>query len=143
MEELSTKLLTLENPYLSRLDQRDGIPGRALKSVVILEDEWEFGDKPAPAHVPDLQLGFARGYRISWQTALLGGMAARGDVFELNNVPWSGDHCGDDRAVPGILLSNKKLHGGAHRLYDLPVTILKAFGLDKPAGFVGRNVLGR
>jgi len=51
------------------------------------------------------------------------------------------DHCGDDRLVPGILLSNKKLRGGEHRLYDLPVTILKTLGVAKPDGFMGRCVL--
>lgn len=44
------------------------------------------------------------------------------------------------RAEAGILQSNRKLRGSAHRLYDLSVTVLEAFGVSKPAGFVGRYV---
>jgi hypothetical protein len=51
---------------------------------------------------PDLVIGYARGYRASWETAL-------GAVPELAVEPnarkWSGDHCIDPDEVPGVFLS--------------------------------------
>ena len=135
MEALRAKLLEVENPYVTEEDERDGIPAKALRTVTILEDLWDFGGEKPPSHVPDLQLGFARGYRISWQTALLGGMAARGDVFAKNRVAWSGDHCSTDPAiVPGILFANRKIAPApAERPYhvrDIAATVMEHFGID-------------
>jgi predicted AlkP superfamily phosphohydrolase/phosphomutase len=55
---------------------------------------------------PDLVIGYNRGYRASWQTAL--GEAPAGDVTEDNLGKWSGDHCCDPAIVPGIFLSNER-----------------------------------
>ena len=135
MEELRAGLLALENPYHREVDARDGIPARAVRSVTILEDIWEFGARGAPRHVPDIQIGFENGYRISWQTALLGGMKARGDIFAKNEVAWSGDHCSTDPAVvPGILFMNRRVPAPpADRPYhvrDVAPTVLQHFGHD-------------
>ena len=46
-----------------------------------------------PHRVPDLQCAFASGYRVSWQTALIG---VPPDLFESNTRAWSGDHCSVD-----------------------------------------------
>ena len=68
----------------------------------------------------DLQLGFENGYRISWQTALLGGMKLRGDVFKKNLMPWSGDHCSTHPdLVPGILFSNRAIPRPRDRPYHV------------------------
>lgn len=60
---------------------------------------------PGPAHAeaPDLVVGYAAGYRASWQ-ATLGGVP-RG-LLEDNTQQWSGDHCVDSALVPGILLTS-------------------------------------
>ena len=55
---------------------------------------------------PDFIVGFADGYRVSWQTAL--GEAKAGKVIEDNTQKWSGDHCCAPEFVPGIFLSNFK-----------------------------------
>jgi predicted AlkP superfamily phosphohydrolase/phosphomutase len=58
------------------------------------------------AHVgdaPDLIVGYARGYRASWQTTLGGVTAA---LIEDNLQPWSGDHCIDPAGVPGVLFTS-------------------------------------
>jgi len=52
---------------------------------------------------PDLVLGYAPGYRASWQTTL--GAVPR-DLLEDNRQPWSGDHCIDPDAVPGVLFTS-------------------------------------
>ncbi len=135
MEELKTALEGLKNPYLTDEDRRDGIPEKCIREVSILEDVWDFGDAEPPAHVPDLQIGFENGYRISWQTALLGGMKARGDVFKKNLWPWSGDHCSTHPdLVPGILFSNRPIPRPRARPYhvrDIAATVLAHFGLDR------------
>ena len=52
---------------------------------------------------PDLVLGYAPGYRASWQTTL---GAAPQHLLEDNRQPWSGDHCIDPAAVPGVLFAS-------------------------------------
>jgi predicted AlkP superfamily phosphohydrolase/phosphomutase len=52
---------------------------------------------------PDLVLGYAPGYRASWQTTLGGAPRL---MVEDNRQPWSGDHCIDPAAVPGVLFTS-------------------------------------
>lgn len=49
---------------------------------------------------PDLVIGYASGYRASWQTSL---GAAPTPLIEDNLQHWSGDHCIDPELVPGVL----------------------------------------
>ncbi|MCX5659664.1 MAG: alkaline phosphatase family protein [Planctomycetota bacterium] len=57
-------------------------------------------DKPT---APDMIIGYARGYRASWETAL--GAVPKSTV-EPNLKKWSGDHCIDAVEVPGVYLSS-------------------------------------
>lgn len=59
--------------------------------------------QPTGEVAPDLILGYIRGYRASWETAL---GAAPEKTVEPNAKKWSGDHCIDPDEVPGIFLSN-------------------------------------
>jgi predicted AlkP superfamily phosphohydrolase/phosphomutase len=52
---------------------------------------------------PDLIIGYARGYRASWETAL-GSVPPR--TIDVNQRKWSGDHCIDAQEVPGVFLSS-------------------------------------
>ncbi len=61
------------------------------------------GDHAADA--PDLVVGYARGYRASWQTSL-GSTPA--ELVEDNRQLWSGDHCIDPSLVPGVLFTSFK-----------------------------------
>jgi predicted AlkP superfamily phosphohydrolase/phosphomutase len=54
-------------------------------------------------HMPDLLVGYVRGYRASWETAL---GAVPATVAEPNRKKWSGDHCVDASEVPGVFLSS-------------------------------------
>ena len=54
------------------------------------------------ANAPELVVGYARGYRASWETALGAVPAA---TSEPNTGKWSGDHCIDPAQVPGIFVS--------------------------------------
>jgi predicted AlkP superfamily phosphohydrolase/phosphomutase len=76
---------------------------------------------------PDLVVGYTRGTRGSDESAL-GAMPA--EVFMDNVSPWSGDHCMDHEAVPGILLSNRPLKRAAPTLQHLAGALLAEFGVD-------------
>jgi len=88
---------------------------------------------------PDLLVGFAEGYRVSWD-------CARGvvtpDVFEDNVKSWSGDHCMDPRIVPGILFSNLDIKDEKPSLMDVAPTVLDLFGIDPPEHMVGKSLVG-
>ncbi len=84
---------------------------------------------PYKENAPDLIVGYAGGYRISWDAAV--GRTSR-EVFHDNKKAWSGDHCVDPSVVPGILFSNHQITSKAPRLLDLAPTILEQFGCPVP-----------
>ncbi len=87
---------------------------------------------------PDILVGYNRGYRSSWSTPL--GKVPM-NVLENNMEKWSGDHCMDPDVIPGILFTNGKVNADFPSLCDLTASILQVFGIEKPAGMVGKNVL--
>lgn len=72
----------------------------------LLREDVYHGNRVSEA--PDVLVGYARGYRASWATST-GKVAAQ--LLEPNLAAWSGDHCMDARAVPGVLLVNRPLKG--------------------------------
>src|SRR5207244_12165944 len=86
---------------LERWTDRDS-GERPIKKVYLTRELY--GGKEH-RHMPDLLVGYVRGYRASWETAL--GAVPAGTV-EPNRKKWSGDHCVDASEVPGIFLSNDK-----------------------------------
>jgi predicted AlkP superfamily phosphohydrolase/phosphomutase len=90
---------------------------------------------PEAAQAPDLLIGFERGYRASWQTAL-GGVPR--ELIEDNTKKWSGDHIVDPELVPGILLVNRALSLDKPHLADIAPTILKLVGAAVPDAVDGR-----
>jgi predicted AlkP superfamily phosphohydrolase/phosphomutase len=86
---------------------------------------------------PDMIVGYGRGYRGSWETAL--GAVPRA-ILEDNTDVWIGDHCINAEDVPGVLLSNRRLRAEHPNLKDLPVTILGMFGTAPGPGMAGRTV---
>ena len=83
-------------------------------------------------------IGFEKGYRTSWQTAL--GAAPRA-ILEPNMKRWSGDHCVDPSFVPGVLLMNRRTDMEHPRIIDIAPTILKRFGIEVPASMDGQSLL--
>lgn len=73
------------------------------------------------ADAPDLVIGFAPGFRASWQTTL---GAAPATLVEDNLQAWSGDHCIDPSAVPGVLFTSFALPAGIHDIRDVGGIVL-------------------
>jgi bisphosphoglycerate-independent phosphoglycerate mutase (AlkP superfamily) len=69
---------------------------------------------------------------------VLGGISA--NVMEDNTQPWSGDHCIDFTKVPGVVLSNHKIHAEQPALTDIAPTILAEFGIATPDTMKGRSI---
>lgn len=86
---------------------------------------------------PDIIVGYAPGYRASWDTTTGKVPLA---LLEPNLGEWTGDHCIDSRAVPGVLLTNRRLSAGSGSLPDLTVSVLEYFGVDPRAGMSGRSL---
>ncbi len=86
---------------------------------------------------PDLIVGYAAGYRTSWEAAV-GKVSAR--VFEDNTKAWSGEHCVDPLLVPGVLFSNRKVDAQDPGIEDMAPTALELFGVQPPAWMEGKSV---
>lgn len=88
-------------------------------------------------YAPDLLVGFHRGFRASWQTAL---GAVPKLTIEDNTQAWIGDHCMAADEVPGVLFSNRKFRVNSPRLVDVTATILHEFGVSPTSGMIGEPV---
>ena len=71
--------------------------------VLAVHDATEIYAGKMMRDAPDLVVGYAPGYRASWQTALGGVPAA---LVQPNDRKWSGDHCIEPSRVPGILFTS-------------------------------------
>lgn len=71
---------------------------------------------------PDLVVGYAPGYRASWQTTL---GAVPGLLVEDNARKWSGDHCMDPQAVPGVLFTSFGPDHSINAIADIAAYVLE------------------
>jgi predicted AlkP superfamily phosphohydrolase/phosphomutase len=90
---------------------------------------------PYTDNSPDLIVGYAAGYRASWDSVM---GKVTGQIFEDNIKAWSGDHCIDPRLVPGVLFSSHKFIEDKPAIVDVAPTILKLFGIALPGHFDGK-----
>jgi predicted AlkP superfamily phosphohydrolase/phosphomutase len=91
--------------------------------------------KSTSPYAPDLIVGYAPGYRASWETAL---GAIPPDIIHANNDAWIADHCMDAAAVPGVLIGTRTPHVPNPQIKDVTVTILKEFNLQPDPAMTGR-----
>ncbi len=80
---------------------------------------------PYSDKAPDLYIGFNKGYRASWQTAI--GGVPKG-LIEDNLKKWSGSHLFDPELIPGILFCNKQIKKENPSIMDITPTILEIVG---------------
>jgi predicted AlkP superfamily phosphohydrolase/phosphomutase len=90
---------------------------------------------PYKDRAPDLIVGYQRGYRASWETAV--GRVTE-EVLHPNTKAWSGDHCIDVSLVPGVLFCNRPIATEDPRLMDVGPTVLDLFGVAIPEYMDGK-----
>jgi predicted AlkP superfamily phosphohydrolase/phosphomutase len=105
---------------------------KVITQIALREDVYH---GPFVDAAPDIIVGYAPGYRASWDTTT-GKVPAK--LIEPNIDEWTGDHCIDSRAVPGVLLSNRPLRAREGGLADLTVSVLGYFGVAPSAGMTGK-----
>ena len=98
---------------------------RAVSRVFRREDVYQLQGNDDLA--PDLIVGYAKGTRASDDSSL---GAVPGDVFADNLSPWSGDHCMDPHAVPGILLTSRPLRNAPSSVHTLAAALVAEFGIN-------------
>jgi predicted AlkP superfamily phosphohydrolase/phosphomutase len=114
---------------------RDGDTGEiAINNVYATSNLYE---GPYLDAAPDLIIGYADGYRISWDAAI-GRTGA--SVFEDNDKAWSGDHCVDPTLVPGVLFANRRIDTADPGIEDMAATALWLFGIPPSPWIDGKSV---
>ncbi|MCK4850611.1 MAG: alkaline phosphatase family protein, partial [Phycisphaerae bacterium] len=122
-EEIAAKLAELRDPQTGE---------KAIKQVY---NALKIYRGPYKGESPDLIVGYERGYRASWETAI--GQVTE-DVFHDNTKAWSGDHCIDPSLVPGVLFCNRPIDSEHPRLMDMGPTVLDMFGVAVPKHMDGK-----
>ncbi|WP_337173996.1 alkaline phosphatase family protein [Paludisphaera sp.] len=106
---------------------RDDERGRVAIRSARPRDEVYSG--PFVADAPDVVVDHAPGHRASWSSSM--GGVADGPLHEDNVKAWSGDHCVDPSAAPGVLFMNRPFRREGASLLELAPTILQALGVDQ------------
>jgi predicted AlkP superfamily phosphohydrolase/phosphomutase len=125
-EEIARKLTGLVDPEGG---------ASAIKRVYVAGKVYR---GPYKDQAPDLIVGYQRGYRASWETAI--GRTTRA-VFHANPKAWSGDHCIDPSLVPGVLFCNRPVESEVARLMDVGPTVLSLFGVPVPEYMDGKALV--
>ena len=120
---------------LASLRDHEGGGRTAINRVF---DREELFSGPYRENCPDLIVGYAEGYRASWDSVK--GAVGR-DVIEDNVRAWSGDHCIDPSVVPGVLFSSRRLGTSEPSIVDIAPTALALFGVEAPAHMDGRPII--
>jgi predicted AlkP superfamily phosphohydrolase/phosphomutase len=126
MEDLASRLEGARDPATGR---------RAVQRVYITERIY---GPDQPPWAPDMLVGYANGYRASWETTL---GAYPEEVITDNLDPWSGTHCTSPAVVPGTLLSSVPITLSDPSLMDMGRSICSLMGTStQPA--TGRDIFG-
>jgi predicted AlkP superfamily phosphohydrolase/phosphomutase len=128
--------IVLQNEIKHKLenlwDNNNGL--KPIRRVIITQDALK---GPYTMEAPDLIIGYAEGFRVSWNSAI-GKITDK--VVEENTRSWSGDHCVDPDLVPGVFFSNWKLEDKFPAIEDIGPTILNVFGVE-PSAFHDGKIL--
>lgn len=109
-------------------------PANGQVGIVKVRDKEEAYTGPYRETAPDLVVGYNRGYRVGWDTAI---GRITDSVFADNTKAWSGDHCIDPDLIPGVLFCSHKILSESPRLMDLGPTALDLFGVSVPENMDG------
>jgi predicted AlkP superfamily phosphohydrolase/phosphomutase len=132
-DEVDTLKAELRNRLEAIVDDQTG-----EKPIRRVYDAATTYQGPYQGEGPDLIVGYADGYRASWEAAV---GRADGPLFSDNQKAWRGDHCVDPEIVPGIFFANRKVKTDEElRLLDMGATILKLFGISTPKYMDGKAI---
>lgn len=106
----------------------------AVKAAFIREEIYR---GPYTVNAPDVVVGYAVGYRVSWESAV---NYVGEELFTDNTRMWSGDHAFTRDQIPGVFFANRKIPEKDPGLIDISPTVLAAFGIEKPAFIDGRDL---
>lgn len=126
VSELRERLTGLRDPETGEIAIHEAVAKRAVYHGPYLDN------------APDVIIGYAVGYRVSWDAAV--GKCGP-TVFSDNVKAWSGDHCIHPALVPGVLFSSVKLDSQDAEIIDLAPTILEMFGVPRPEYMDGESLL--
>jgi len=124
--EIAAKLSGLRDAERDRLGIRKAWPSDSLYKGPYLDA------------APDVIVGYADGYRASWDAAV--GKVTRA-TFSDNRKAWSGDHCVDPHLVPGVLFCNRAIFAENPGIEDMAPTALDLFGIEPPPHMEGKALL--
>jgi predicted AlkP superfamily phosphohydrolase/phosphomutase len=124
LKHLSERLLALQDPVNgARVIARVSSPHPEFRGDIRL--------------IPDLIIGFAAGYRESWEGSL---GDSSGAVLKDNTDLWIGDHCMAPEFVPGVLISNRRSNDAKPSLKDLTASILSLYGIPRAGDMDGKVI---
>ncbi len=126
-----------------RREIREGLRGlrddeKQAAAIADVYDTREIYKGPYVREAPDLFVGFAVGWRVSWDCAT---GVINEEMFEDNVKSWSGDHCMNPPDVPGVFFCNRKIDAERVNIMDLGPTVLDLFGVPVPPWCDGRSVM--
>ncbi len=125
-DDLIAHLLTMTDPKT----------GAKMVDAVYKADDVYSGEFKKNA--AELQVGFADGYRVSWQSTL--GGSPPGLVYP-NMKKWSGDHGSFDyKSTAGTIIANRSLPDGDLNIIDIAPSVLKYFGVPIPPDIDGKPI---
>jgi predicted AlkP superfamily phosphohydrolase/phosphomutase len=110
-------------------------PKTGETAVVRVHDKEVAYQGPFRDTAPDFVIGYNRGYRVGWDTAI---GKITDSVFHDNKKAWSGDHCIEPELIPGVFFCSHRVQSEAPRLMDLGPTTLSLFGVPVPENMDGR-----
>lgn len=115
-KEIVSKFMEEENPETH---------AKIMKHVYTRD---EMGISKDDVYAPDMVLGFYKGTRSSWDSAI---GATTPDVIRKRTYKWSGDHLFDPTEVPGVLLSNEKLSLKDPKITQVIGLVFKMIGISR------------
>jgi predicted AlkP superfamily phosphohydrolase/phosphomutase len=105
-----------------------------------LYDSDEIFDGPYRGEMPDFILGYAAGYRNSWEAAV---GRVTDEVVTDNTRSWSGDHCVDPEIVPGVIFADSGIDAEDPMLEDMAPTVLTLLGVEPPGYMTGKSLVSK
>lgn len=127
VREIVAKLTGIRDTHCDKLAVHEAMPREAVYRG------------PYTEAAPDILVGYAPGYRVSWDAAV--GKTSP-EVFCDNRKAWSGDHCIHPDLIPGVLFTNMALDPNKPaRIIDIAPTALDLLGVAKPSYMDGHSLL--